>query len=125
MNTLVIPILLGLLPTPDTAYVQPSFVTGLYVVQSTGHLRLAVDNHWQRRLSVRLINATHEVVYEDVIARRNQSYRRLFNLDQLPKGMYQLQISDGHQTTTHTVVVGAPIPPPTRWVRVAEAEVTR
>ncbi len=114
MNTLML--LLSLLQAPDTAHVQPSFTVGAYVVRPTGQLRVAVDNHGQRRLSIRLVNPSHQVLYED-LTRRSEPYRRLLNLSELPEGDYVLQISDGQQTVTHSVRVGAPVPvQPVRYI---------
>ncbi|MFD2571460.1 hypothetical protein ACFSUS_12495 [Spirosoma soli] len=127
MNTLFLPILLGLLQTADTVYVRPSFAVSMYVVQPTGSVRVAVDNYWSRRLLIQLVDAKQQVVYEEAIRPKDQPYRRLFNLDQLTEGTYHLQISDGRQTVTRNVAVGAPLPPPVqplRLIRVAANELT-
>ena len=118
MNTLLLPLLLSMVQAPDSAYVQPSFNVGTYVIRSTGQLRLAVDNIWQRRLSVRLVNAANEALYEDMIpARSSKPYRTLLNLSQLPQATYQLQISDGERTVVRDVTVGALVPvQPVRYI---------
>lgn len=118
MNTLLLSLLLSLPQTPDTAYVQPSFTVSAYVVQSTGQVRLAIDNHWQRRLYIRLVNTANEVLYEDwVRPKAHKPYRTLLNLDQLPQATYRLQISDGRQTVSRDVMVGAPVAEPVQPVR--------
>lgn len=112
MNTLLFSLLFSLASKPDTiTSVQPSFAVSAYVIESTGQLRIAVDNLRKCQVYVRLVNRTNEILHEDVILpRQDDLYRRLFNLNQLPQGTYFLKVSDGRRTVVHDVTVGALVP---------------
>ncbi|MBC8154516.1 MAG: hypothetical protein H7Z72_16550 [Bacteroidetes bacterium] len=93
------------------------FAISVYPVSNSTRLHVNVDKIAGLPLQVRLVTARQETLYEKWVGRRQQRYRGLLNLDNLPEGTYYLSVSGGPYTLTRTVFVDQPYAVPVQSTR--------
>ncbi len=89
-----------------------SFAVGVYPKAHSSKLSVMVDNGQHRRLNLRLINPQNEVLYQEIVGKKQTKYRRNLDLGTLPDGVYQLQISDGQDTVVREISLSTHTPEP-------------
>lgn len=101
--------------TNDTPSV--SFEVGVYPVQRSSKLHVAVAKHHHKRLNLRLVNPKNEVLYQETVGKHQAKYQRKLDLSTLPDGVYQLQITDGQDTVVREVNLSTSKPEPVQAER--------
>jgi hypothetical protein len=89
--------------------VVSSFKTGVYTTIS-GKLNIALNKEKGGAVDILLKNDEGRVVYTQHVGKNDESYRTRLNLDQLEDGVYQLQITNGVETTTQTITLSTQHP---------------
>ena len=90
-------------PIGRTAAVA-SYKTGIYTTIE-GKLNVAVNKETGGAVDIRLKKANGTVVYEQHLGKNETAYRVRLDLDELEDGVYQLEITNGVETTTQSVTV--------------------
>jgi len=111
------PIIAALLQVHTSDTPSASFEVGIYPVQHSSKLHVAVAKHHQKRLNLRLVNPKNEVVYQETVGKHQSKYQRKLDLSTLPDGVYQLQITDGQDTVVREVSLGTSKPEPVQSER--------
>ncbi|MBD2755010.1 hypothetical protein [Spirosoma validum] len=86
-----------------------SFKTGIYSTV-TGTLRVSVDKETGGKVDVRLKNADGKTLYTQHLSKNDRNCRLLLNLNDLEDGVYQLEITNGVETTTQNVTLLTKLP---------------
>lgn len=86
-----------------------SFKTGIYSTQ-TGALRIALDKQKGGLVDISLKSVHGRVLYSQRLTKNEQTYRKLLNLSDLEDGVYQLEITNGVETTTQTITIATQQP---------------
>lgn len=93
------------------------FAISVYAFPNSTRLLVNVDKMAGLPLQVRLVTARQETLYEIGVGRRQQRYRVLLNLDNLPEGTYYLSVLGGSCTLTQTVFIDPPYAVPVQSTR--------
>ena len=91
-------------PTAAVAY-----QSGVYTTVN-GKLNIALDKQTGGVVDIKLKNAIGEVVYSQHVGKNESKYRTRLNLSELPDGVYQVEITNGVETTTHTITLSTQQP---------------
>ena len=75
-----------------------------------GNLNIALDKETGGTIDVRLKNADGTVLYSQQVGKSESQYRSRLNLSVLPDGKYQVEITNGVDTTTHTITLATQQP---------------
>ncbi|SFD90604.1 hypothetical protein [Spirosoma endophyticum] len=95
-----------------------SYKTGIYTTIE-GKLNVAVNKETGGAVDIRLKKADGKVVYTQHLGKNETAYRVRLSLDELEDGVYQLEITNGVETTTQNVTVATKQPTtPSRIVAV-------
>lgn len=86
-----------------------SYKSGLYV-SAGSKLNIALDKQTGGTVDVRLKNAEGSVVFSQRVGKNESAYRTRLNLSELPDGVYQVEITNGVETTTHTITLATEQP---------------
>jgi hypothetical protein len=86
-----------------------AYKSGVYTTIN-GKLNIALDKQTGGAIDVTLKNAGGEVVYSQHVGKNESKYRTRLNLSELPDGVYQVEITNGVETTTHTVTLSTQQP---------------
>ncbi|MVM32988.1 T9SS type A sorting domain-containing protein [Spirosoma sp. HMF4905] len=89
----------GTRPTTAAAY-----KTGIYSTPN-GQLNIALDKEKGGAVDVRLKGADGKVLYTQHVGKNERNYRVRLNLSELADGVYQVEVSNGVETTTQTVTI--------------------
>lgn len=89
--------------------VVASYQSGIYTTIN-GKLRISLDKQTGGTVDVRLKNAGGAVLYSQHLGKNDSKYRTLLNMNELPDGNYQVEITNGVDTTTHTVTIATQTP---------------
>jgi hypothetical protein len=111
------PIIAAMLQVHTNDTPSASFEVGVYPVQRSSKLHVAVAKHHQKRLNLRLVNPKNEVLYQETVGKHQAKYQRKLDLSTLPDGVYQLQITDGQDTVVREVSLGTTKPEPVQSER--------
>ncbi|MVM40624.1 T9SS type A sorting domain-containing protein [Spirosoma sp. HMF3257] len=71
----------------------------------TGQLSIALDKQTGGAVDVSLKDAEGKVVYSRHLGKNESKYRTRLNLSELSDGVYQVEITNGVETTTHKVTI--------------------
>jgi hypothetical protein len=112
MNAFFAAIALSNLVHADPQTTTESFAVGVYPKAHVSKLSVMVDNARHQRLSLRLINPRNEVLYQETVGRKLAKYGRNLDLTNLPDGVYQIQVSDGHDTVVREFSLSTQTPEP-------------
>lgn len=95
-----------------------TYKVGVYSTVA-GALRVAVDKEIGGPVDVRLKDANGKVLYTQHLHKKEHSCRLHLNLSDLEDGAYQLEITNGVETTTQTITLSTNQPTtPSRIVSV-------
>ncbi|MGF7215171.1 hypothetical protein GGR92_001311 [Spirosoma lacussanchae] len=83
-----------------------SFKTGVYST-SSGKLHISLDKQTGGTVDVRLKDAKGAVLYSEHLGRNETRYRTRLDLSELENGTYELEMTNGVETTRQTVVINA------------------
>lgn len=98
--------------------VVASYKTGIYTT-TDGSLRIALDKQTGGAVDILLKNASDKVIYSQHLTKSQSKFRTLLNLKTLPDGVYQIEITNGVETTKHTVTLSTQPPvTPSRLVAI-------
>ncbi|MBD2701841.1 hypothetical protein IC229_14410 [Spirosoma sp. BT702] len=86
-----------------------TFKTGIYTTTS-GKLSIALDKEKGGYVDILLKNAEGKVLYSQRMNKNESVYRTRLNLSELPDGAYQLEITNGVDTTRQTVTIATKNP---------------
>ena len=86
-----------------------SYQSSVYTTVA-GKLTIALDKQTGGAVDVRLKNAGGEVVYSQHIGKNESKYRSRLDLSELPDGVYQVEITNGVETTTHNITLSTQQP---------------
>ncbi|WP_338869639.1 T9SS type A sorting domain-containing protein [Spirosoma sp. SC4-14] len=79
-----------------------SYKAGIYTT-ADGKLNIALDKQSGGAVDIRLKDTTGEVLYTHHIGKNDTKYRTRLNLSELPDGTYQVEITNGAETSSHMV----------------------
>ncbi|GAB4027530.1 hypothetical protein [Spirosoma koreense] len=95
-----------------------AYKTGIYT-SIDGKLHIALDKEVGGSVDIRLKSATGEVVYNQHVGKNDSKFRTRLNMNELPDGVYQVEITNGVDTTTHAVTLSTQQPTtPSRLVAI-------
>lgn len=94
----------GSRPTSSVAY-----KTGIYTTQ-TGQLHIALDKQTGGAVDVRLKRADGKVLFTQHVGKNESKYRTRLNLNELSDGVYQVEVTNGAETTTQNVTISTQQP---------------
>lgn len=95
-----------------------TYKTGIYSTLA-GTLRVAVDKEMGGAVDIRLKDSEGKSLYTQHLGKNEGSCRLLLNLNNLEDGVYQLEITNGVETTTQRVTLSTKHPAtPSRIVSV-------
>lgn len=81
-----------------------TYQAGVYVA-SDSKLHVAVDKHAGGHVTLRLRDTKGALLYDDYLGKKAYKYRTKLNLENLPDGTYQLEVSNGVETKSQTVTI--------------------
>ncbi len=81
-----------------------TYKTGIYMTQA-GKLSIALDKGKGGTVLISLKNADGRQLYSQYLGKNEQVYRTLLDLNQLEDGIYQVEITNGVETTTQRVTI--------------------
>ncbi|UFH54318.1 T9SS type A sorting domain-containing protein [Spirosoma sp. KNUC1025] len=86
-----------------------TYKTGVYTTVH-GQLNIALDKEVGGAVDVRLKSADGQVLYSKHLGKKDQTYRTRLNLSDLEDGVYQLEITNGVETTTQNITLSTTKP---------------
>ncbi|WP_020605275.1 hypothetical protein [Spirosoma spitsbergense] len=86
-----------------------TYKTGMYMTQA-GKLSIALDKEKGGTVSISLKSADGRILYNRHLSKNDQIYRTRLNLNQLEDGVYQVEITNGVETTTQSVTISTQQP---------------
>ena len=86
-----------------------SYQTGIYT-SIDGKLNIGLDKQTGGTVDIRLKSADGKVLYTQHVGKNESKYRTRLNLDELPDGVYKVEITNGVETTTHNVTLSTQRP---------------
>lgn len=104
-------------PNPEKA---PGFASSVYTSTATQQLHVAVEKQEGKKVQIRLVNEAGEVLAEETVGKKKNSYRARFVINQLSDGTYKLLITDGTTTESRqlNLTTNTPVVAPARVVTV-------
>jgi hypothetical protein len=93
-------------PEPSRVVALEKFAYGAYAIKDQMKLRLAFENQTGQAVSVKIYDANERLVYQDQLNRRVTALKRNYDLSELGKGHYRMDIQCGDFTATNPLSVG-------------------
>lgn len=94
-------------PKPDQT---PPFRSSCYVNKSN-HIKLAIDKNTPQLVSVVLRRSNeNEIVATQYMPKKQSKSTYVFDVNELPDGLYTLELSSGQHLTTHQVTINTAKP---------------
>jgi hypothetical protein len=87
--------------------VVASYKTGIYT-SVDGRLVISLDKQTGGAVDVRLKNSEGSTVYSQRIGKNETQYRAKLDVSALPDGSYEVEITNGAETTKHMVTLSTP-----------------
>ncbi len=104
-------------PGSHPATVAP-YKTGIYSTVA-GKLNIALDKEVGGAVDVKLKSADGRVLFVQHVGKNEKAARIRLNMDDLQDGEYQVEVTNGAQTTVHNVTLSTPQPStPSRLVAI-------
>ncbi|RYF69245.1 MAG: hypothetical protein EOO39_17940 [Cytophagaceae bacterium] len=95
-----------------------SYKTGMYTT-AEGKLQIALDKDATGAVDIQLVNADGKVLFVQRVAKKETMARLRLTVSDLPDGSYQVRVSNGVDTTTHSVTLSTNQPSaPSRLVAI-------
>ncbi|MFD2932716.1 T9SS type A sorting domain-containing protein [Spirosoma flavum] len=96
--------------------VVASYKSGIYT-SIGGNVNIALDKQTGGVVEIQLKNTEGKVLYNQHVGKKETKSRTRLNVNELPDGVYTVEITNGVETTTHNVTISTPQPQtPTRLV---------
>jgi len=93
-----------------------TYKTGIYPTIE-GKLQISLDKEVGGVVNVQLKDMNNKVLFFQHMGKQDKQLRLRLNLNDLPAGTYQVEISNGVNVTTQTITVGAkPAAQPSRLI---------
>ncbi|GAB3992664.1 hypothetical protein GCM10028807_26030 [Spirosoma daeguense] len=86
-----------------------TFKTGIYTT-TAGKLSIALDKEKGGYVDIMLKNADGKILYSERMNKNEQIFRSRLDLKELPDGVYQLEITNGVDTTNQTITLSTQKP---------------
>ncbi|WP_080054103.1 PPC domain-containing protein [Spirosoma aerolatum] len=86
-----------------------SYQSAVYTTNS-GKISIALDKQKGSTADIKLKNNNGQVLYSYHLGKNENTYRSRLSVNELPDGVYQVEISNGSEVTTHTVTVSTQQP---------------
>ena len=86
-----------------------TYKTGIYMTQDS-KLSIALDKEKGGTVSISMRSADGRILYSQHLGKNDQTYRTRLNLSQLEDGVYQVEITNGVETTTQRVTISTKQP---------------
>ncbi len=86
-----------------------TYKTGIYT-NMAGKLNIALDKETTGAVDIKLKNTNGKVLFAQHLTKKEKTARLSLDMDQLPDGVYQLEISNGVDTSVQTVTLGTQQP---------------
>ncbi|WP_461127304.1 hypothetical protein [Spirosoma aerophilum] len=86
-----------------------SYQTGIYT-SVDGKLNIGLDKQTGGTVEIRLKSADGSVLFTQRVGKNESKYRTRLNLDELPDGVYKVEISNGVETTTQNITLSTQRP---------------
>ena len=86
-----------------------SYKSGIYTTVD-GKLNVSINKQTGGAVDVRLKTTDGKVLYSQHLGKHDSTYRTRLNMSELPDGNYQVEITNGVETTTQTVTISTPQP---------------
>lgn len=86
-----------------------SYQSAVYTTNS-GKISIALDKQKGSTADIKLKNNDGQVLYSYHLGKNENTYRSRLSVNDLPDGVYQVEISNGAEVTTHTVTVSTQQP---------------
>ncbi len=87
-----------------------AYQVGVYGSIDGSKLNVAVNKQVGGRVDIRLVDAKGNVLFHQGISRNEDKYRGKLVISDLPAGTYQLEVSNGIDTTVRTVQISTIVP---------------
>lgn len=84
-----------------------AYEVGIYTAVD-GKLRLALDKQKGGRVTVSMRNGQGNKLFTQYVGKGETKSRFCFDVNELPDGVYTVEISNGVQTTTHELTIATP-----------------
>ena len=81
-----------------------TYKTGIYT-SVDGKLNIALDKQTGGAVDIRLKNTAGTIMYSEHLSKNESKFRAKLDMSALPDGVYQMEITNGVETTTHTVTL--------------------
>ncbi|GAB3891762.1 hypothetical protein [Spirosoma agri] len=81
-----------------------TYKTGIYVT-AEGKLNVALDKETNGIVDIKLKNDAGKVLFVQHMGKKEKVARISLNISELPDGAYQLEMSNGVETTTQTITL--------------------
>ncbi|UFH52624.1 hypothetical protein [Spirosoma sp. KNUC1025] len=95
-----------------------SYKTGIYTT-SEGKLNIALDKEATGIVDVRFKHTSGKVLFSQRLCKKEKTSRIRLDMNELPDGDYQVEITNGVETTVHAVTISTKQPStPSRLVAV-------
>ncbi|WP_247235624.1 hypothetical protein [Telluribacter sp. SYSU D00476] len=101
--------------TPEKGF---TFNSSAYTSVTTQQLHVAVEKQEGRKVQIQLLNEQGDVLVDEVVGKKKNSYRARIEVNHLQDGTYKLLITDGTTTQSRTIKLStsAPVTAPARVV---------
>ncbi|GAB3994404.1 hypothetical protein GCM10028807_32130 [Spirosoma daeguense] len=86
---------------PSTAV---TYEAGIYTSKDS-KLNIALNKEVGGTVSINFKNNNGKVLFSEQLGKNQTTYRTRLNLDELPDGVYQVEITNGVDTKMHTVTI--------------------
>ncbi|MFC5409258.1 T9SS type A sorting domain-containing protein [Larkinella bovis] len=86
-----------------------AFQSGMFTT-AEGKLQIAVNKEVGGWVTVRLTNATGKTFFVQEITKKRSTARMRLDVSNLPDGVYQVEVSNGQETTTQTLTLNTQQP---------------
>ncbi len=95
-----------------------SYQSGIYT-SVDGKLNICLDKQKGGAVDIQLKSTDGKILYSQHLGKNERKYRTRLNLDELPDGVYQVEITNGVETTKHNVTLSTHQPEaPSRLVAI-------
>ncbi|WP_420150950.1 T9SS type A sorting domain-containing protein [Spirosoma sp.] len=86
-----------------------AYKTGIYTTVD-GRLSIALDKQTGGAVDIKMTNDAGKVMYSERLGKNESKYRIKLDMSQLPDGVYQVEITNGAETTIRTVTLSTEQP---------------
>lgn len=85
------------------AAVPQTFGMSMFPKINSTKMNLMIENPYGIKLHIRLLNEKNELVYTELVGRKQTKYWRKFEMGELKDGRYRFEVSNGIETQSREV----------------------